>query len=581
MGRLARLCLLIAIAALPTIVSADGSVPAAAAALESATSRPTTTRAETFAPPGVFLTPGQVASFKSTNPWPTLPAGAFVTADGWFPPVNPKIPPPPLPKEITKAFVIPIHEEITPKTYEAVERKINRCREQGAQLVIFDMNTPGGRGDAMEGIVRLILEDNKDIHTVAYVDPRAFSAGAVISLACNEIVVSPAGVIGDAMPILISAEGALVAMPPDERKKMESGARAIVRTIAQNRGHSEILCEGMITISIEVWLVRDRTTRELRLVDGAAERGKVWQGPPTSQPGESQGPPNAQWEFVAVIDGPNSLATLTGEEALRAGLSRYMAGSMTDLKKHYNIVAPPVVMEDTWSELMVEFLTSTAVAGILFGLGIFLAYMELNAPGHFVPGILAAICFAIFFGSRYLIGLSDWWQIALFVVGLTLIIVELLTFHTVGLLLIAGVVCCIAALLGVLVPHMPGTLPVPQNEMDWSIFRGGAMALGLGFIGAAIAAMAFARFLPRLPIAGKLILQSVVVPSEPPVSAAGAIKEIAVGEIGVAETLCRPVGKVRFGDRLLNATSTGEIIQPGERVKVLKRDENRIIVEKA
>jgi membrane-bound ClpP family serine protease len=107
------------------------------------------------------------------------------------------------------------------------------------------------------------------------------------------------------------------------------------------------------------------------------------------------------------------------------------------------------------------------------------------------------------------------------------------------------------------------------------------MALALGFIGAVIAAMLFARFLPRLPIAGKLILGSITVPSEPPVSAGGAIKDISIGEIGVAETLCRPVGKVRFGDRLLNATSTGEIIQPGDRVKVLKRDENRLIVEKA
>ncbi|MDD4890011.1 MAG: NfeD family protein, partial [Phycisphaerae bacterium] len=219
--------------------------------------------------------------------------------------------------------------------------------------------------------------------------------------------------------------------------------------------------------------------------------------------------------------------------------------------------------------------------GILFFLGVFLAYMELNAPGHFVPGILAACCFAILFGSRFLVGMSDWWQIALFLVGVALIVIELLTFHTVGILLIVGIVCCVAGLLGILVPHMPGTLPVPRTNMDWSIFKSGARGLGLGFVGAVVAAMLFAKYLPKLPVAGKLVLAPQIIPSEPPVSDHAALTEVTVGEIGVAETLCRPVGKVRFGDRLLSATSTGDIIQSGERVKVLRRDENRVIVERA
>jgi membrane-bound serine protease (ClpP class) len=107
------------------------------------------------------------------------------------------------------------------------------------------------------------------------------------------------------------------------------------------------------------------------------------------------------------------------------------------------------------------------------------------------------------------------------------------------------------------------------------------LAILIGFISAFVAAMLFARYLPRLPLAGKLVLPPLSVPSVPPVSDHATFQDIQVGEIGVAETLCRPVGKVRFGERLLNATSTGDILQPGDRVKVLRRDENRIIVEKA
>jgi membrane-bound ClpP family serine protease len=71
----------------------------------------------------------------------------------------------------------------------------------GAQLIIFEFNTPGGRSDAMEDIAKLILTEVPDVYTPAYVDPEAYSAGAVIALACNEIDRSPIARLGDAMPI--------------------------------------------------------------------------------------------------------------------------------------------------------------------------------------------------------------------------------------------------------------------------------------------------------------------------------------------------------------------------------------------
>ena len=576
MGRLAWLFVLIAVAALPAIVSADGAAPAGTMSATSAS-----------------------ASLA-------MPAGATTTPDGWFaPPANLKRPK--LPDEVSRAFVIPIREEITEKTFDALQRKIERCRKGGAQLIILDMDTWGGMVLPALDISRALKVDLADVYTVCYVRTRAVSAGALIALACNEVVMVPAGSFGDCAPIAPGTQITGV-----EREKIESELRREFRESAARSGYSEALAQAMVSWDLEVWLIRNKTTRQLQYAVADEWRTRVDMAPGDARPGTAQpavedksgvtrprvgtvsprtsaaviSNPAAEWEFVRMIKPAGRLLDMKTDEAVAYGFVKtVVTPSLSDpygaLMKHFNVIPQPVVLEDTWSELLVEFLTSAAVAGILFGLGVFLAYMELNAPGHFVPGILAAICFAIFFGSRYLVGLADWWQIALFMIGLVLIIVELLTFHTVGLLLVVGAGCCILALLGVLVPHMPGTLPVPQNDMDWSIFQHGALALGLGFIAAVVAAMLFARFLPRLPIAGKLILQPVMVPSEPPVSSGGAITEIAVGDIGLAESLCRPVGKVRFGDRLLNATSSGEIIQPGDRVKVLKRDENRIIVEKA
>lgn len=531
--------------------------------------------------PATFLVAPAPASTPATAiapaTWPAAPAGARQTREGWFAPPTPGQATS-LPKEVTRVFVIPIREEITTKTFEAFSRKVERCRKGGAQIVILDMDTWGGEVIAGLDIARMIKVDLGDVYTVCYVRTRGISAGSLIGMACNEIVMTPVGTFGDCAPI--SRGGELTGVM---REKIETELRTEFRESAKRNGYNLALSQGMVTADLEVWLIRNKKTSELQYV-----LANDWNARVTVPPGVTSAPsnPDAEWEVLRVAKPPGRLLTMTSDEAVDNGfVKNLVAPTLTDaygeLMKRYGVSEPPTVLEDTWSESLVEILTSPTVMGILFFLGIFLAYMEINAPGHIVPGVLAALCFAIIFFSHYLIGMSDWWQIALFVVGIALVVVELVTFHTAGILLLVGVLCCVAGLVGILVPHMPGTLPVPQSDMDWNIFKSGLLALGMGFIGAVVAAMLFAKYLPHLPIAGKLVLPSITVPSEPPVSPAAPLKEIQVGDIGVAETLCRPVGKVRFGQLLLNATSTGDIIEPGTRVKVLRRDENRIIVEKA
>jgi membrane-bound serine protease (ClpP class) len=509
------------------------------------------------------------------------PAGATVTTEGWFAPPSPKFAPPALPPEVTRAFVIPIREPIAEKTYDAVKRKVIRCRLAGAEMIIFDMNTPGGRGDAMEDILRLVLDDMRDVYTVAYVDPEAFSAGAVISLACTEIVVSPTAVIGDAMPIMIGVGGELAPVPKEERSKIESGIRGIIRTTAENRGHSVALCEGMVTIGIEVWLIRNHHTGELRVVNAADERGKVRNAPAA---GATQASVSAalatDWEYLRTIDGPESLVTLTGYEAVDAGLARRMLANMDKLRQHYNITAPPTVLEDTRSETLVEFLTSPVVAGILFFVGILGIYVEFNAPGHVLPGVAGLICLAIFFGSRYLIGMASWWMIALFILGVLLILVEILVVPGFGVPGVLGVIFCVVGLLVMLMPYRPGKW-LPNTPLDWRLFTNGVLGVTMGFVGAVAAALAIAKYLHRLPVAGRLVLPSVVPPVEPTVTEGSPYLRVKAGDIGTVERMCRPVGKVRFGEDLLDAGSQGEIIEPGTAVRVLRREGNRLIVEKA
>ncbi len=527
---------------------------------------------------------GPVAAAPTTAPVPTTapapPKGARIVKEGWFAP-RPAVERPKLPEKIKRAFVIPIQGPITPTLAKVIKKKVIRCKGGGAEIVIFDLDTPGGRTDAMDDIVRVILNDLKNVYTVAYVNPEAISAGAIISLACDEIVMAPTGKVGDSMPVMFGPQGYLP-IPEKERGKLESYMRSQVRVLAKRNGHNVVVCEAMVTITDVIWLIRHRTTRELRLVDAGEHRGRVANTPPTTQPVRVGAPPaQAEWEYVRTVDGPNELITATADEAVELGLVEHILEDMDALCGHFNIVAKPKRLEDSWSESLVDFLTSPMVMYVLFFIGILAVYTELHTPGLGVAGAIAVACFVILFGSQYMIGLAQWWEIALFGVGLVLIAVEVFITPGFGVMGISGILCCVVSMLAMLVANPPGEMPLPKTDLDWSLFSNGVLALSLAFICSLIAAAFLSRYLPKVPVARRLILAPAEAAIDAPVSDSSPMMHVQVGDAGVVEAPCRPVGKVRFGDELLDATSEGESIEAGVNVRIIRRDGNRLIIERA
>ncbi|KKK68841.1 hypothetical protein LCGC14_2940000, partial [marine sediment metagenome] len=203
-----------------------------------------------------------IAAEKTSQP--AAPKGARVTKDGWFPPPELVAAKPDLPEKVEQAFVIPIHGAIMEPMYEAVRRKVIQCRGKGAELVIFDLKTPGGAVDAMENIIDLIRKDLIDVRTVAYVNNRATSAGAIIATACDDLAMARQSTIGAVTPVLFSPTGP-VEMPDKIREKVESALRSEVRTLIETDPNRRTLLEGMITPAWELWLIRNDTTRELKI----------------------------------------------------------------------------------------------------------------------------------------------------------------------------------------------------------------------------------------------------------------------------------------------------------------------------
>jgi len=513
---------------------------------------------------------GQETAAEPAN----VPSGAIVTADGWFLRPPPKGARPTLPEKVTRAFVIPIREDIRQKTYDAVSRKMLRCRAGKAELIVLDMDTWGGELQPALDIARMLKVDLEGIYTVCYVRTRAVSAGALIAMACDEIVISPTGTFGDCAPI--SLAGPLEGI---EREKIETVLRKEFAESAENNGYNVALAEAMVSASREVWLVRNKKTRELRHVLSKDFRGQV-----EIPPGVSSVPsnPSGQWELLRVVDTEGEILTMHPREAVEYGFASAIVKPGDDdlygpLMERFAVAAKPTVLVDNWSEHLVGFLTSTAVAGILFFVAILCVYVEMHTPGFGLAGATAVVCFSLLFGSRFLVGMAAWWEIALFVVGVGLILTEVFVTPGFGIIGIAGIFCCIVAMLAMFVPNAPDKLPIPQTQVDWSLFSHGVLAMGLAMVGAMMAAAMVARYLPKVPLAGKLVLA-------PPGAAAISVMEgplsgpIQPGAVGVVTAVCRLVGQARFGDRLIEVSSDGAFLPPGTQVTVLKVEGTRIVV---
>src|SRR5271170_1370499 len=119
------------------------------------------------------------------------------------------------------AVVISLHGDVDDFTRDALERKFAEARAMGAKTIILDMDTPGGLVTAGLDISRFLRRQD-DLHVIAYISDKAYSAGALIAVACNEIVMAPSAVVGDCAPIVFNTSGELEAMPAAERAKAQS-----------------------------------------------------------------------------------------------------------------------------------------------------------------------------------------------------------------------------------------------------------------------------------------------------------------------------------------------------------------------
>ncbi len=527
--------------------------------------------------------------------------------------------------QFNKGVIIPIKDVITDVTLESLRRRIDQGVADGADLIIFEMDTPGGIVSSATKICDHI-KGLEDVYTVAWIKPQALSAGAMISVACNEIVVSGRSKFGDCQPIMIGPGGA-TAVPQDVRAKMTSPILEEFRDSARRNGYDQLLCDAMIRPELEVFWVENTSTGERRFVErherdelfGIGEtkapiiikkhkkvepkqqpldlggQQAVTETVVEHEPGQyvSDAESKTDWRHVKSdpILGPIrqpviselELLTMSQDQTIVFGFARHKLTSRDQLADHFALAAVPQRLGYNWSEKLVAWLTSPLVRGMLLVITLLAAYVEFNSPGVGLPGIVALIGLVIFLGAPYLTGLADVWDIAAVVVGFVLLGVEIFIIPGFGVAGVAGIVLiCVGIVASFVGPEMPDQPPFywPQLDYTFDAVKTGIWVLVIGMFSTLAGGIWLSRVLHKVPYLGTIVAPNPTAASVAMVDPYSA--ELArPGQVGVAETTLRPAGKVRFGNVLVDVATEGEFIESDARVEVVERHGNRVVVRRA
>jgi membrane-bound serine protease (ClpP class) len=441
-------------------------------------------------------------------------------------------------------YVIPVHDMIERGLLYAFRRGMEEAKAQKADAVVLDIDTPGGKLESAEEMVLILLD--APMPTYAFVNPRAISAGAIISFATDGIYMTPHGLIGDAMPIMMSPlpTGGAQAVPDDLKEKVMSPTIALARSAAQAKGYDPQLAEAMIRPEFE-YKIGDRVIC-----------------------------PAGQLLTLTAVDAAEPL-----REGGKALLSSGTVKSLDELLVAVGLPDAEVVnVSITGAERIARVIEGFPFSGILLALGLLGLYIEFKTPGFGFPGIGGLLCLALWFWGHHIAGLSNFFELLLFTVGFILLLTEIFLIPGFGITGAIGLFCMIAAILLSMV-QLPAPPPPDFPELTFPAlaWRRSIQNLGMAVTLVFLAGLALVRFLPKTHWFHRFALDTSMTrtsgfespPSDPTL----------IGHQGTTLTPLRPAGIADIAGRRLDVVAHGAFIEAGQPIVVAEVLGNRIVVD--
>ncbi len=414
-------------------------------------------------------------------------------------------------------YVVPVKGVIDMGLAPFVERVLQEATDAKSQALILDINTFGGRVDAAV-IIRDALLTSK-IPTVAFINKRAISAGALISLATERIIMAEGATIGAATPVQMGLPGTSANTASE---KTISYIRKEFRGTAESRKRPPLLAEAMVDADV--------------VIPDVIARGK--------------------------------LLTLTTKEALNLTIADLQANSLESVLQSLNLSDAEIRhATQTWAESLVRFLTHPLVSSLLMTMGMLGLFIEMRAPGFGIPGVLGLMSLILFFGGHGLVHLAGWEELLFVGLGLIGIGLEIFVVPGFGVAGILGIVSLLAGF----------ALSLIGAGASWEAIVTSIGQVALSIILAIVLGLLLLRFLPHLPLGNNLVLKTALLPKEEYDSNEGDYQP-RVGTKGIVASALRPSGIAHFDGERLDVVSEGEFIEAGQSVTIVQVDGNRIVV---
>ena len=416
-------------------------------------------------------------------------------------------------------IVVPIEGVIDLGLAPFVKRVLDDATETRAAAVILQIDTFGGRVDAAVQIRDALL--TAKVRTVAFVNKRAISAGALIGLAAHTLVMSTGSTIGAAAPLETGAPGTET-KPASE--KTTSYVRKEFRATAEARKRPLLLAEAMVDADV--------------IVPGVVEKGK--------------------------------LLTLTTEEAVKHKVVDFRADTIEALLNQLGLPDAEVrPASPNWAEHLVRFLTHPVVSSLLISVGMLGIMLEMRSPGFGIAGGLGVGGLALFFWGHWLVQLAGWEELLLAVAGVALLAIEVLVLPGFGIAGVLGIVRLLAAL-------VLSLIGAGDTAM---VIVGAAWRVMIALVISIVTGLLLLRFLPRLPFARQMILETNL--GAGPLHGSAPESDLHwLGRQGRASSVLRPAGIAEINGKRVDVVSDGELIEPGARIEVMQVDGNRIVVRR-
>lgn len=419
-------------------------------------------------------------------------------------------------------YVFDIKKEIAPPVWHQTQKALNEAQNLHARAIFIHMNTYGGMLNSADSIRTALLQSKIPVYV--FIDNNAASAGALISIACDSIYMSPGANIGAAT--VVDQQGKVL---PD---KYQSYMRSMMRATAEAKGRDPQIAQAMVDPRI----------------------------------------------YVAGVSDSGQVLTFTSREAIAHNFCQAQANSIPQIikerlgEKDYTLVRQTLKPMDK----VIGFLINPMISGILIMIIVGGIYFELQSPGIGFPLGAAAVAALLYFSPLYLEGLAENWEILLFIIGVILIALEIFAIPGFGVAGISGIILLFTGL----------TLSMIDNiGTDFTGIALGDIASAFSIVVtssflALVGSFYLGKKMLTSTLFGQLALDTVQDAQQGYTSAVSAYNQL-IGKTGTTHTMLRPAGKILINDELYDATAETGYIEKNQQVRVVKYHNAQLIVTKA